>query len=229
MQSHVANRFLGGYGFSDPALDRILRGSPSLVVACDCGSSDPRSAGTTWRHGVDAVVIDHHLVPAEPLPARAFLNPRRPDCGFPYKNLASCGLALSLAAGLRAKLDPRLDVRPWLDLVAIGTVADMVPLDGDNRALVRAGMRVLERGQRPGLRALADMARVTLGAGITSESISFDIAPRINAPGRLGDPLDALALLLATDPIQARGYASKVEAGPQRTPPRARANVARSR
>lgn len=211
VRPHLANRFSGGYGLSEPAVDRVLADSPSLLVTCDCGSSDHERLARLGRHGVDTVVIDHHLVPAEPLPAHAFLNPRRPECGFAYKNLASCGLALSLAAGLRAQLDPRLDVRPWLDLVAVGTVADMVPLDGDNRALVRAGMRVLEKGRRVGLRALAEMARVTLAAGITSESISFDIAPRINAPGRLGDPLDALALLLSTDPVQARGYAARVE------------------
>ncbi|MFW5739339.1 MAG: single-stranded-DNA-specific exonuclease RecJ, partial [Myxococcota bacterium] len=209
---HVANRFHGGYGLSDPAVDRLLACSPSLVLTCDCGSSDHDRLERLRQCEIDAVVIDHHLVPRERLPATAFLNPRRPDCPFPYKNLASCGLALSLAAGLRAKLSPRMDMRPWLDLVAIGTVADMVPLDGDNRALARAGMRVIEQGQRVGLRALAEVARVTLGPGMTSESISFDIAPRINAPGRLGDARDALGLLLATDPVQARGYAARVEA-----------------
>lgn len=208
---HVANRFEGGYGLSDPAVDRILMSRTALVVTCDCGSSDHERLERLRRDGVDAVVIDHHLVPKQELPALAFLNPRRPTCAFPYKHLASCGLALSLAAGLRAQMDPSIDVRRWLDLVAIGTVADMVPLDGDNRALARAGMRVIERGERVGLRALSEFARVSLSA-ITSESISFDIAPRINAPGRLGDAQDALRLLLARDPIEARGYAAKVEA-----------------
>ena len=212
LRPHLANRFEGGYGLSDPAVDRILEEGPSLLVTCDCGSSDHERLERLRHRGVDVVVLDHHLVPDEPLPAHAFLNPRRPDCAFPYKNLASCGLALSLAAGLRAEMAPGMDVRPWLDLVAVGTVADMVPLDGDNRALARAGMRVIEKGQRVGLRALAELARVSLGGGVTSETISFDIAPRINAPGRLGNPLDALNLLLSTDPVEARGFAGKVEA-----------------
>jgi single-stranded-DNA-specific exonuclease len=208
----LANRFSGGYGLSDAAVDAVIEQLPTLLLTCDCGSSDHDRLERLKRHGIDVVVIDHHLVPSEPLPSLAFLNPRRPDCGFGYKNLASCGLALSLAAGLRAQLDPSVDVRPWLDLVAVGTVADMVPLDGDNRALARAGMRMIEKGQRVGMRALAEIARVSLEAGVTAETISFDIAPRINAPGRLGNPQDALDLLLSTDVVQARGYAAKVEA-----------------
>ncbi|PKN31926.1 MAG: single-stranded-DNA-specific exonuclease RecJ, partial [Deltaproteobacteria bacterium HGW-Deltaproteobacteria-20] len=161
VQPIVANRFQGGYGLSDLAVDRVLSLRPSLLITCDCGSSDHDRLERLKKQGVDVVVIDHHLVPSDPLPALAFLNPRRPDCGFGYKHLASCGLALSLAAGLRAEMSPGMDMRPWLDLVALGTVADMVPLDGDNRALVRAGMRVMEQGQRTGLRALAEVARVT--------------------------------------------------------------------
>ncbi len=211
VQPCIANRFQGGYGLSDIAVDRVLSRTPSLLITCDCGSSDHERLERLKKHGVDTVVIDHHLVPEERLPAVAFLNPRRPDCAFPYKHLASCGLALSLAAGLRAKLSPGLDVRQWLDLVAVGTVADMVPLDGDNRALVRAGMRVLEQGNRIGFQALAELARISL-ANITSETLSFDVAPRINAPGRLGHPQDALDLLLSTDAMQARGLAAKLEA-----------------
>src|SRR5690606_18322858 len=99
--------------------------------------------------GIDIIVIDHHLVPDRPLPALAFLNPHRPECGFPYKGLASCGLALSIAAALRKELAVELDVRRWLDLVAIGTIADVAPLDGDNRALVKAGLAALRASSRP--------------------------------------------------------------------------------
>ena len=208
----LANRFVGGYGLNDAAADAVLQAKPSLLITCDCGSSDRARLDRLASHGVEAVVIDHHLVPDEPLGVRAFLNPRRPDCGFSYKNLASCGLSLNLAAGLRAELDPSIDIRAWLDLVAVGTVADVVPLDGDNRALVRAGMRVLERGQRPGLAALAELARTDLSAGVSSETIAFEIAPRLNAPGRLGDPRPALELLLAADLSVARTCAARVEA-----------------
>ncbi len=208
----LADRFAGGYGVTNAAADAIIDLHPSVLITCDCGSSDHERLARIASHGIDIIVIDHHLVPDEPLPAIAFLNPHRHDCPFTYKHLSSCGLALSLAAGLRASLDANLDVRRWLDLVAIGTVADVVPLDGDNRVLVRAGMRLLEQGLRPGIRQLADLARVNLACGVTSETIAFDIAPRINAPGRLGSPRPALDLLLAKDTASARAHACRVEA-----------------
>jgi single-stranded-DNA-specific exonuclease len=206
----LADRFDGGYGLSNSALARVLATGPSLLITCDCGSSDHERLDTARRAGVDAVVIDHHRVPDAPLPALAFLNPHRPDCAFPYKGLASVGLALSVAAGVRAELGVVMDMRPWLDLVAIGTIGDVAPLDGDNRALVRAGLAMLVRGGRPGARALADIARC--GAITpTGEDVSFRIAPRVNAPGRLQKPDLALALLLATSDAEARSIAVQVE------------------
>jgi single-stranded-DNA-specific exonuclease len=206
----LADRFDGGYGLSNSAYARVLATGPSLLITCDCGSSDHERLEAARRAGVDAVVIDHHRVPDAELPALAFLNPHRPDCGFAYKGLASVGLALSVAAGVRAELAVEMDMRPWLDLVAIGTIGDVAPLDGDNRALVRAGLSMLARGGRPGARALADIARC--GAFTpTGEDVSFRIAPRINAPGRLQKPDLALALLLATSDEEARGLAVQVE------------------
>ncbi len=157
------------------------------------------------------VVIDHHLVPPEPLPVVAFLNPHRPDCGFPYKGLASCGLALSLGAAVRRVLGQNLDLRPLLDLVAIGTVADVAPLTGDNRVLVKAGLQVLAGGTRPGLRALAYNAKIDLPKGATAEDIAFRVAPRLNATGRLGDPDLSLELLLEKNPVKATGLAATME------------------
>lgn len=207
----LATRLDGGYGFSAPALSRVRAVGATLLITCDCGSSDHERLHAARAAGIDAVVIDHHLVPSEPLPAVAFLNPNRPDCGFPFKGLASCGLALSLGAALRQKLGATLDLRPFLDLVAIGTVADVVPLTGDNRALVRAGLGVLAAGGRPGLRALADTAKLDLVHGVSAEDIAFRIAPRLNAPGRLGNPDDALALLLTRDPAAALALAASIE------------------
>ena len=207
----LANRFAGGYGLSKASVDKLLQGRPSLLITCDCGSSDHEQLARVGRTGADVIVIDHHLVPQESLPAVAFLNPQREGCGFAYKNLASCGLALSLVAGLRRHLGVKLDVRRWLDLVAIGTVADMVPLDGDNRVLVRAGMRRMQEVPRLGLQVLGELAKVQWHAGITSDTISFYLAPRLNAPGRLGDATDALALLMATDERTARLLAGNVD------------------
>jgi single-stranded-DNA-specific exonuclease len=206
----LADRFDGGYGLSNPALSRVLATGATLLVTCDCGSSDHERLDTARQRGIDAVVIDHHRVPDAPLPALAFLNPHRPGCGFAYKGLASVGLALSVGAGLRAELGVPLDMRPWLDLVAIGTIGDVAPLDGDNRPLVRAGLAMLARGIRPGTRALAEIAGCAASTP-TGEDVSFRLAPRINAPGRLDKPDLALALLLAKNDADARRIAAEVE------------------
>jgi single-stranded-DNA-specific exonuclease len=182
-----------------------------LLVTCDCGSSDHASLARVRESGLDAIVIDHHLVPDEPLPVLAFLNPHRPECGFPYKGLASCGLALSIGAALRGALGKELDLRRWLDLVAIGTIADVAPLDGDNRALVRAGLAALSRATRPGVRALLELAKLSGAQSLTAEDVAFRIAPRLNAPGRLGAPDAAVRLLLAKTDGEAAGLAAEVE------------------
>jgi single-stranded-DNA-specific exonuclease len=206
----LADRFHGGYGLSAAALARVLDTGATLLITCDCGSSDHERLEGVRRAGIDAVVIDHHRVPDAPLPAIAFLNPHRPECGFAYKGLASVGLALSVAAGVRAALGVQLDMRRWLDLVAIGTIGDVAPLDGDNRALVRAGLMLMAKGARHGTKALAEVARCAAGAP-TGEDVSFRLAPRINAPGRLDKPDLALALLLADNEIDARRMAAEVE------------------
>jgi len=207
----LASRFEGGYGLSSQALDRVLSHGPELLVTCDCGSSDHASLERLVPLGVDAVVVDHHLVPEQPLPVLAFLNPHRPGCGFPYKGLASCGLALSMLAAVRAELGRALDLRPLLDLVAIGTIADVAPLDGDNRALVRAGLKVLSEARRPGVRALLELANIDPGTSLTAEDVAFRIAPRLNAPGRLGAPDLAVELLLAPTLDIAHALAAEIE------------------
>lgn len=207
----LASRFEGGYGLSARALERVLAFEPHLLVTCDCGSSDHESLREVRARGIDAIVVDHHLVPDEPLPVLAFLNPHRPECEFAYKGLASCGLALSVAAAVRAELGVALDVRKWLDLVAIGTIADVAPLDGDNRALVRAGLLHLARTERPGLRALFSLMKLDAEAGLNAADVAFRIAPRLNAPGRLGSAEPALELLLEREEKQAELCAEKVE------------------
>lgn len=207
----IASRFAGGYGLSQAALTRVFAAQPSVVVTCDCGSSDHERLAELAAKGVDCVVVDHHLVPEQPLPALAFLNPHRKECGFAYKGLASCGLVLSLGGAVRAALNRKLDLRRWLDLVAIGTIADVAPLDGDNRSLVRAGLRALSEPKRPGLRALMQLARLAGGAPISAEDIAFRLAPRLNAPGRLGAPDASLELLLARTPESAELYAAELE------------------
>ncbi|HMA92862.1 MAG TPA: DHHA1 domain-containing protein, partial [Polyangiaceae bacterium] len=204
--------FDGGYGLTAPALARVLRHQPSVVVTCDCGSSDHVSLEQLRDQGVDCLVIDHHLVPDAPLPALAFLNPHRPECQYPYKGLASCGLALSVVAELRTQLGAKFDLKSLLDLVAIGTIADVAPLTVDNRALVRAGLKALENPQRKGLQALMRRARIEPGRPVTAEDVAFRIAPRLNAPGRLGRATPALELLLAKTDADAERLAEDIEA-----------------
>jgi len=207
----LASRFHGGYGVSAQAVERILATQAPLVVTCDCGTSDHASLRELVRQGREVIVIDHHLIPDEPLPAIAFLNPHREDCGFAYKNMSSCGLVLSVVGAVRKALGATLDLQQWLDLVAIGTVADVVPLDGDNRAMVRAGLRRLGERARPGLAALMDLLRLGQGAPLTSQDIAFRIAPRLNAPGRVGSPEPALELLLARSVTEGNAAAARVE------------------
>ena len=207
----LASRFAGGYGLSMPALERVKATGATLLVTCDCGSSDHERLAAARQLGIEAVVIDHHLVPEEPLPAVAFLNPHRPDCGFPYKGLASCGLALLLATALRKTVGAKLDVRRWLDLVAVGTIADVAPLDGDNRVLVRAGLARVSGGERPGLAALALAGSGGRRRPLSAEDVAFQVAPRINAPGRLGDPRVALELLRERDSARAFQLAERLE------------------
>lgn len=208
----VGNRFTGGYGLSDPALARVMAERPGLLITCDCGSSDHARVQKARDAGVDVIVVDHHLVPAAPLPALAFLNPHRPECGFPYKGLCSAGLALSVGAALRAELKANLDLRQWLDLVALGTIADVAPLDGDNRALVRAGLAALTaENARPGIVALREAAKLRPGAALSAIDVSFRLTPRLNAAGRLGDPAVTLALLRSRDVFEARALAAQIE------------------
>ncbi len=212
VKTFVADRFSGGYGFSETAWQAIAQHEPQLLITCDCGSADHPRIAQAREQGVDVIVVDHHLVPEEPLPALAFINPHRPECDFPYKGMCSAGLAFSLGAAVRKRLGAALDMRPWLDLVALGTIADVAPLDGDNRILVRAGLSQLgAQHVRPGLEALRDLCGLRPGP-VAASDIAFRLGPRLNAPGRLGEPELALRLLRAKSQDEARGVAARIEA-----------------
>ena len=209
----IADRFHGGYGLSDQALERCLAERPGLLVTCDCGSSDHERIARAAAAGIDVIVVDHHLVPEETLPAFAFLNPHRPECGFAYKGLCSAGLAFSLGAALRSDLDAQLDLRAWLDLVAIGTIADVAPLTGDNRRLVRAGLKQIGMpNTRPALVALRQAAKIRESAQLTARDVAFRFSPRLNAPGRLGVADLTLRFLTAKTSKDALGLLRDVEA-----------------
>jgi len=209
----IADRFRGGYGLSDLALDRCLAERPAVLVTCDCGSSDHERVSRAMAKGIDVIVVDHHLVPEESLPAFAFLNPHRPECAFEYKGLCSAGLAFSLGAALRSEMNAQLDLRAWLDLVAIGTIADVAPLTGDNRRLVRAGLKTLgSPNTRPALLALRRAAKIPETEQLTATDVAFRFSPRLNAPGRLGVADLTLRFLTAKTSNEAWALFQEVEA-----------------
>lgn len=202
----LPHRISDGYGFSPGVAERLSQAGTQVVVTVDCGSSDHAGVGRANELGMEVVVSDHHHMPGGPLvPARAVINPQQADCPF-ESQLAGAGVAFYLAAGLRAALQkrgwfasrPKPNLLQSLDLVALGTLADVAPLTGINRVLVRHGLEVMSRARRPGLAALMGVAG--LASPLSERDISFGLAPRINAPGRLDSARISLELLLADGP-----------------------------
>ncbi len=212
----VASRF-SGYGLTPEVATQFCDEGCAVLVTGDCGTSDHAALALCRARGVDVIVIDHHQVPDGPSGAYALINPHRPDDRFPFKGLASCGVAFYLACALRTevrtqghRLAEGFDPRSLLDLVALGTLADMVPLVAENRILVTAGLRELSHRRRPGLRALCEAADIPPDAAFSPETVTFRLTPRLNAPGRLGEARPALDLLLAQGEMDARRLVAAV-------------------
>src|SRR3954469_18197252 len=190
-----------GYGLGPDDVARFAADGCRVIVTGDCGTSDRPALEAARARDIDTIVIDHHQVPSGETAAYALINPHRADDTFPFKGLASCGVAFYLAAALRSRLGERsagFDPRDLLDLVALGTIADLVPLVEENRILVSAGLKRLALRKRPGLAALARRAELENGR-ITAHDAAFRLTPRLNAAGRLGEAQLALDLLLAVD------------------------------
>jgi single-stranded-DNA-specific exonuclease len=189
-----------GYGFGTDDVRAFAEAGCKLIVTCDLGTSDHEAVAEAKSRGIDVIIVDHHQVPDREPEAHALINPHQPGCRFPFKGLASVGVAFYLAAALRTRLRARTerqpDPRPLLDLVAVGTVADMAPLTDENRILVHHGLQRLIHNPRPGLLALARMAGLDEGVRRTAD-IGLRLGPRLNAPGRIGAAQLALDLLLA--------------------------------
>lgn len=210
----------GGYGFSSQSAMELCENGAQLIVTVDCGTNDLEAIAAAKERGVDVVVVDHHQVPERSdHPACALVNPHRKDSPYPFRDFASVGLGFFMVAALRTALKKQgwfaqrkePDVRQFLDLVAVGTVADMMPLVAENRILVTCGLKQLARRERPGLAALLAMAGVDRERELDESVIGWKIAPRLNAPGRLGDAAPALALMLADEPAEAERWAQELE------------------
>jgi single-stranded-DNA-specific exonuclease len=207
----VPHRLRDGYDFGAAGLAEAERVGAGLIITCDCGITAVATVGAARAAGIEVLVTDHHL-PGEQLPpASAVLDPRRSDCASTEKDLCGAGVAFKLAQALMPALgaSPNLPLH-FLDYVALATVADVVPLTGENRILVRHGLKLLADSQWTGLRALVEAAGLT-GRPIRSGHVGFILAPRLNAAGRIGEPADGLRLLLADDPTEAAVIARELD------------------
>lgn len=206
----------GGYGFQLADARALREAGAQIVLTGDCGTSDHEALAWLEGQGIPTAVIDHHQVPERMPPASALLNPHQPGCNFPFKGLCSAGVAFYLCAALRSAIARRTgaalpDPRAWLDLVALGTICDMVPLVDENRILVRHGLGVVASRRRPGLRALLEFAGVGEDDPIDESHLGFRLGPRLNAPGRLGPAEPSLLLLRSRSAVEARAMAERVE------------------
>lgn len=198
---YIPDRIDEGYGLNFDALTHIREElGADLVITVDCGIRSVAEAEHARAIGLDLIITDHHSLGEQLPPALAVINPKRPDSEYPEKMLAGVGIAYKLAEALQQALPQQAnyELSQLLDLVALGTVADLAPLLGENRILVIEGLKTLNQLGRPGLRALAEQSGLRAG-GMTAESIAFGLAPRINAAGRLAHAYDAARLLALTD------------------------------
>jgi len=205
-RAYLPDRYAGGYGLSEAAVLEMHGQGVTLIVTADCGISAVDEVARANELGIDVIVIDHHAVPERLPEAAALVNPKLDGCLYPCLTLAACGVGFKFLLGLAEQLGSGYDPEQHLDLVALGTVCDMVPLEGENRTLVRRGLRTLARTHRPGLHALAETGRFDLSHA-DAETCGFRIGPRLNAAGRLQHANLAFELLTTHDEHRARDLA----------------------
>jgi single-stranded-DNA-specific exonuclease len=207
--TYIPHRLNDGYGLSGGGLAELWDRGARLVISCDCGTNSADVVAGRPR-GQQLVVTDHHLPASQVAEPDALLNPHQPGCPYPFKELSGAGVAFKLLEAVVDRLEPGAPwLEPLLQLVAIGAVADVVALLGENRTLVQRGLRMLEEQPLPGVEALVEAGG--LKRPMTSTTIGFQLAPRINAAGRMDDARLALDLLLAADLEQARPFAQHLE------------------
>ena len=197
---YIPHRLREGYGLNAAGVQHLAAAGARVMVTVDCGAVSHREIGLAAELGVDVIVCDHHQVSGTPLPAYAVINPIEPDGGFPFAGLCGAGVAFYLAMGVRMRLresgGPLPDLRRYLDLVALGTIADMVPVVEENRVLVKYGLRELAASGHPGIAALRRVSGVTQ---MSTGAVGFRLAPRLNAGGRLDDATRSVSLLTTDD------------------------------
>ncbi len=213
---HVPHRIREGYDLRDDVIERAAAAGIRLIISVDMGIRAFAPAETAQRLGVDLIVTDHHLPGPDGVPrALAVVNPNQPGCQYPYKQLCGAGVAFKVAQGLmQRRLDEKDQLRmlrSFMKVVAIATIADSVPLTGENRVFARLGLNALRRAVNPGLKALLEVAQISTKRPPTSTEVAFRIAPRINAAGRMDVARDVIELFSVKDPARARDLAAKLD------------------
>jgi single-stranded-DNA-specific exonuclease len=213
---HVPHRIREGYDMRDDVIERAAAAGIRLIISVDMGIRAFGPAETAHRLGVDLIVTDHHLPGHDGVPkALAVINPNQSGCKYPYKQLCGAGVAFKLAQGLMQRRlqsrDQNKLLLSFMKVVAIATIADAVPLTGENRVFVSLGLDALRRAVNPGLRALLEAAQISANRPPSSGEVGFRIAPRINAAGRMDVARDVIELFSVKDPARARELAAKLD------------------
>ncbi len=213
---HVPDRLKDGYGMQSSVVEEAARDGVKLIISVDTGIRALEAAKVAQSVGVDLIITDHHLPEEELPPACAILNPNQPHCPYPNKNLCGAGVTLKLIQALMERSDwaPDRIVRyldSFLVMAAIATVADVVPLTGENRVIVKRGLDGLAKTRNPGLRALLDLSGVEPGAALSATDVGFRVSPRINAAGRMDNARDVVEMFLTGDDERARSIARRLD------------------
>jgi len=213
---HVPHRIREGYDMRDDVIERAAAAGIRLIISVDMGIRAFAPADTARRLGVDLIVTDHHLPGPDGVPnALAVVNPNQKGCEYPYKQLCGAGVAFKLAQGLmQRRLDASVQnklLMSFMKIVAIATIADAVPLTGENRVFAALGLDALRKAVNPGLKALLEVAQISAHRPPTSGEVGFRIAPRINAAGRMDVARDVIELFSVKDPARARELAAKLD------------------
>ncbi len=216
---YIPNRLSEGYGLNQMAIKKISKNGTSLIITVDCGISNEKEIAFANSLGMNVVVTDHHQVPENFKPFYPVINPYQPGCPFPFKDLAGVGVAFFLAVAIRARLREKgwlktriePDLKEYLDLVALGTVADRVQLVGQNRILVNSGIEIMAGTRWVGIKAMKEVADIQ-DTEIKAEDLAYRLAPRLNAPGRIGDSDIGVKVLISHEPVYAKSFALKINA-----------------
>ena len=210
VRAYVPHRLREGYGLNEGAVRALAQEGITLLVTSDCGTTSHREITLANQLGVDVIVTDHHQSDMEMVPALAVMNPHRSDARYPFHGLCSGGLAYKVVQAYEAKYGSgAVTLESLLDLVALATIADVVPLQDENRLFVREGLAQISRGVRCGLRALKQVAGVTRDCAV--ETIAFKLAPRLNAAGRLDEASKGVRLLTTESEREAQGLAEELD------------------